>query len=251
MELYEHLQASTEEFFAYQDPDYETMIASEIDMMLSDEEATRAERARDDQREFILGIYGKGATPAIERLESDQLAGIMGELKQAYVQNGTFRKADAQVISTVNRVAELWSLRFEGYTDEEAARLGGVEPRDVLAARRAVTRSLHKTTPDLSRLLAAVGAPELLSDAPPKKQLAKGLGRTTLGAERPDGLCIQFDPETFFPENGATSRAAKRICQQCAVREECLTIALKNHEQFGIWGGLTDRERRKLLKRAV
>jgi WhiB family redox-sensing transcriptional regulator len=64
-------------------------------------------------------------------------------------------------------------------------------------------------------------------------------------------LCAQTDPEAFFPEKGGSTREAKRICQGCDVRAECLEYALAHDERFGIWGGLSERERRKLKKRAV
>ena len=64
-------------------------------------------------------------------------------------------------------------------------------------------------------------------------------------------LCAQTDPEAFFPEKGGSTREAKRICSGCEVRAECLEYALGHDERFGIWGGLSERERRKLKKRAV
>lgn len=66
-----------------------------------------------------------------------------------------------------------------------------------------------------------------------------------------DALCAQTDPEAFFPEKGGSTRDAKRICSTCDVRSECLEYALQNDERFGIWGGLSERERRKLKRRAV
>ena len=65
-----------------------------------------------------------------------------------------------------------------------------------------------------------------------------------------DALCAETDPEAFFPEKGGSTRAAKRICDSCEVRQQCLEYALENDERFGIWGGLSERERRKLRKRA-
>ena len=65
-----------------------------------------------------------------------------------------------------------------------------------------------------------------------------------------DALCAQTDPEAFFPEKGGSTRDAKRICTSCDVRGECLEYALNNAERFGIWGGLSERERRKLKRRA-
>ena len=66
-----------------------------------------------------------------------------------------------------------------------------------------------------------------------------------------DALCSQTDPEAFFPEKGGSTRDAKRICGSCDVRGECLEYALQNDERFGIWGGMSERERRKLKRRAV
>ena len=63
-------------------------------------------------------------------------------------------------------------------------------------------------------------------------------------------LCAQTDPEAFFPEKGGSTREAKKICGTCEVRNSCLDYALENDERFGIWGGLSERERRKLRKRA-
>ena len=64
-------------------------------------------------------------------------------------------------------------------------------------------------------------------------------------------LCAQTDPEAFFPEKGGSTREAKKVCQGCEVKSECLDYALENDERFGIWGGLSERERRKLKRRAV
>jgi len=63
-------------------------------------------------------------------------------------------------------------------------------------------------------------------------------------------LCAQTDPEAFFPEKGGSTREAKRICMGCEVRGECLEYALAKDERFGIWGGLSERERRR-LKRGI
>jgi WhiB family redox-sensing transcriptional regulator len=65
-------------------------------------------------------------------------------------------------------------------------------------------------------------------------------------AWRLDALCAETDPEAFFPEKGGSTREAKRVCTGCAVRAECLEFALANDERFGIWGGLSERERRRL-----
>lgn len=66
-----------------------------------------------------------------------------------------------------------------------------------------------------------------------------------------DTICSQTDPEAFFPEKGGSTRDAKKVCSGCDVRGECLQYALDNDERFGIWGGLSERERRKLKKRSA
>jgi len=65
-------------------------------------------------------------------------------------------------------------------------------------------------------------------------------------AWRADALCAQTDPEAFFPDKGGSTRDAKRICGECDVRAQCLEWALEHDERFGIWGGTSERERRKL-----
>lgn len=64
-------------------------------------------------------------------------------------------------------------------------------------------------------------------------------------------LCAQTDPEAFFPEKGGSTREAKRVCLSCDVRSECLEYALAHDERFGIWGGLSERERRRLKRRSA
>ena len=63
-------------------------------------------------------------------------------------------------------------------------------------------------------------------------------------------LCAETDPEAFFPEKGGSSREAKRICSECPVRIECLNYALRRDERYGVWGGMSERERRRLKRMA-
>ena len=65
-------------------------------------------------------------------------------------------------------------------------------------------------------------------------------------AWRLDALCAETDPEAFFPEKGGSTREAKRVCTGCTVRAQCLEFALTKDERFGIWGGLSERERRRI-----
>ena len=60
--------------------------------------------------------------------------------------------------------------------------------------------------------------------------------------------CLGVDPDLFFPERGASTREAKEVCRGCVVREDCLEYALQNGEKFGIWGGMSERERRRIRR---
>src|SRR6478735_3198813 len=60
--------------------------------------------------------------------------------------------------------------------------------------------------------------------------------------------CLGVDPDLFFPERGASTKEAKAVCRGCQVREDCLEYALANGEKFGIWGGLSERERRRIRR---
>ena len=62
-------------------------------------------------------------------------------------------------------------------------------------------------------------------------------------AWKADAVCGQTDPEAFFPESGGSTRDAKAICASCDVQEPCLEYALENDEEWGIWGGLSRKER--------
>jgi WhiB family transcriptional regulator, redox-sensing transcriptional regulator len=65
------------------------------------------------------------------------------------------------------------------------------------------------------------------------------------------GLCAETDPDAFFPEKGGSTREAKRVCRSCEVRAECLEYALETDQRFGIWGGMSERERRRLKRQAA
>ena len=61
--------------------------------------------------------------------------------------------------------------------------------------------------------------------------------------------CREVDPELFFPQKGGSTKKAKQVCLACDVRQSCLIVALANDEAWGIFGGLSERERRKLKKK--
>ena len=61
------------------------------------------------------------------------------------------------------------------------------------------------------------------------------------------GACIEVEPDALFVR-GAAQQQAKQVCMSCPVIAECLADALDNRTEFGVWGGMTERERRALLK---
>ncbi|HEX5585824.1 MAG TPA: WhiB family transcriptional regulator [Acidimicrobiia bacterium] len=73
---------------------------------------------------------------------------------------------------------------------------------------------------------------------------------TTNGEKRwqEQANCLGVDPDLFFPERGASTREAKAVCRSCEVQGDCLEYALAHGEKFGIWGGLSERERRRVRR---
>jgi WhiB family redox-sensing transcriptional regulator len=60
--------------------------------------------------------------------------------------------------------------------------------------------------------------------------------------------CLGVDPDLFFPSRGESTAEARAVCAGCVVRAECLEYALEGAEKFGIWGGMSERERRRMRK---
>ncbi len=91
--------------------------------------------------------------------------------------------------------------------------------------------------------------------AQPREQATSALGSGALANSiSPEewmrkGLCTTVPPSTFFPSDGAGVHLAKKICAECPVKEVCLQYALEARIDHGIWGGESERERRRILKR--
>ena len=64
-----------------------------------------------------------------------------------------------------------------------------------------------------------------------------------------DGVCRDHPPAAFFPSDGVGVDRARRICATCPVVDRCLEYALVNRIDHGVWGGTSERERRRILKR--
>ncbi len=107
---------------------------------------------------------------------------------------------------------------------------------------------------DLGALALPVGPPSVSSQA---LGAGRGAARQDLAAAvgaRPawqaTGACRGVDPAVFFPEEGDDTSAAgaKAICATCPVRTECLEAALVRREKFGVWGGASEAERRRMIR---
>ncbi|MGH9178606.1 MAG: WhiB family transcriptional regulator [Acidimicrobiales bacterium] len=80
------------------------------------------------------------------------------------------------------------------------------------------------------------------------QQLLRALGDAEELSWQYQANCMGVDPDLFFPERGASTREAKEVCRGCVVQEDCLEYALEHSEKFGIWGGMSERERRRLRR---
>ena len=62
------------------------------------------------------------------------------------------------------------------------------------------------------------------------------------------GACRGLDPDIFYPASEEEAGPAKVVCGTCAVRQQCVEFALTNREREGVWGGATEKERRRILR---
>lgn len=68
---------------------------------------------------------------------------------------------------------------------------------------------------------------------------------------RAAGLCARTDPDLWFSPGAVEHREAKRICRDCPVRSQCLQYAMETPVDHGVWGGLTERERRRYRRQSL
>ncbi|WP_082984847.1 WhiB family transcriptional regulator [Mycobacterium sp. 1245499.0] len=81
------------------------------------------------------------------------------------------------------------------------------------------------------------------------RRSAWGFGPAEQESWRERALCAQIDTgDMFYPDKGGSTREPKLVCSMCEVRVECLSYALDRDERWGIWGGLSERERRRLKR---
>ena len=131
------------------------------------------------------------------------------------------------------------------YTTAVRPQHGDPGGQRVGGARVAQTRVGRRSTPQHNPALQATG-------------MCRQINYTAIFEAMPklpewiaDAPCSQTAPELFFPEpheSGANVALAKQVCAACPVRQECLEWALDRGEKFGIYGGLTSTQRRKVLR---
>ena len=83
------------------------------------------------------------------------------------------------------------------------------------------------------------------TDGPPT---CKDVNRKVNLSWRQSAACRGVDPEIFYPASEEEADVAKSICAQCHVRQPCLEYALANRERDGVWGGATEKERRRIVR---
>lgn len=98
-----------------------------------------------------------------------------------------------------------------------------------------VQSSLREKASRLSHVFAGHHSADMSKGSLSKLQLIKASGH-----------CKGGDTDDFFPDRGASLEAAREVCKACVVREECLEYALEANEKFGVWGGMSERQRRKI-----
>lgn len=80
------------------------------------------------------------------------------------------------------------------------------------------------------------------------REINIGISANTPGKWAKDGDCRKVDAGLFFPEVGIGVNQAKAVCEDCRVEEECLEFALATEQKHGVWGGKSERERKKIIK---
>jgi WhiB family redox-sensing transcriptional regulator len=142
------------------------------------------------------------------------------------------------------------------------ALLGSGIPRREVAERLHIdVRSVDRVAHDARRFGVPLGCTGTLSAVVVVATVTRQMSLADLLLPDADGewwagaSCAQVGGDVFFPEKGGNPAAAKRICQSCPVRDAavfgqpaCLEYALAHDERFGIWGGLSERERRRLRR---
>lgn len=209
--------------------------------LISNREATAVdpeEQRLTRQREVLTAICGVDCQEEIDKLKPEHAGDFLEKVFQEYSE-----RADART----NVRYQLAPVRayIDGKSEAEIASLYDRAPQNLHVARQRMLT--HVRAVIMMPKKTAVVRKEQLIPHNEAKLLTKIQDSPSIA--RP--ACESEDPELFFPNKGEANKVkdAKGVCLSCEAREVCLKWALDNDARFGVWGGLTERERRKLKRR--
>jgi WhiB family transcriptional regulator, redox-sensing transcriptional regulator len=92
-------------------------------------------------------------------------------------------------------------------------------------------------------------SPSSTTPSPSSTGPSGGSSEDSITAWMSGGNCRNYPPAVFFPSDGVGVDRARKICADCPVTDQCLEYALEERIEHGVWGGCSERERRRILKR--
>lgn len=206
-------------------------------MKTHDAQITSGPESRFNKAAIIRNLFLPEATV---RKIAGQVIGDESEFNNAYTIIRTMGSKMRRLLPDGVTLEELISMsggdvEFESQTESTTAR--------ALAIAASFGIGLDTST--------HVSEPYDIPSGPVKQHKYSDYDPDEPNAWQADSLCAQTDPEAFFPEKGGSTREAKKICGSCEVKNICLQVALQNGERFGIWGGMSEHQRRKLIARVA
>lgn len=199
---------------------------------------------RDEETAELLRIHGntKGRTYWLASVLSEDAAADGPEWFEAHqnIELETFDITSDEGLEQVQRMLRrLHSLREEGTTE-----LNGVKIKEIFKICNDSIRAYRAHTDAIThgQIIRHISSSRLTSLPPIGDAEVDDYDFTDYAN------CRGLDPDLFFPERGASIKEAQAVCQGCVVREECLEYALETKQLHGIWGGASERERRRIRR---
>lgn len=231
-------QLSTDDRFAHLLPFMHEVVAAEGALHMP---PGTPDEAR--QRQAIKLTLGPETQRLLSEQPPDQLGIVLGGLALQFVAD----KPKPNQKATAQLCVRQWEQYLQGQDEVAIAGDFNLAPSTIRINRSKMIGRMKS-------------APIFPGTPPPPSKTNTSKARTELSLLRqeqnPDwpeeAGCRGYDTEIFFPNDGDTSSQgyAKAICGRCEVRQDCLDSALNAGENWGIWGGLTPRERKALLRRS-
>jgi WhiB family redox-sensing transcriptional regulator len=195
----------------------------------------------------LTHIYGDEAA-TIGYMTPKEQASVLGELSLRYAASDYAPEETTDVTSF-----SMWHSYLRGASVENLSVETGLNATNIRWRFHALREQLRELNVPFAELAQQAGSPLI-----PTISLAEYKGMTGIIYRGPahdtsdEGpACLQYDPELFFPKKGDSQqgKVAKKICESCMQRDDCLEEALESGHEYGIWGGKTEFERRKLRRR--